>query len=131
MALDSDGDIHVDYFGNCTGTPGVVTCGFVLEEVQINICCTDELTADHHAVITVFLHEHSWYNVLADMIHLCVLADDVVVTSNQSCSLLWHWMYCLMVIGGYNFLHLSHIVPHFSVLQAVCCTSHLPIHDCH
>jgi hypothetical protein len=66
---------------NAQETPSVI-CGDLFEKVQLGICCTDELAIDPHAVITLFLHHHPWYDVLADMMHLQILTEDVVATTN-------------------------------------------------
>jgi hypothetical protein len=50
-------------FGDHTGN----TCDSLTEEVLFILCCVDKLTTD---VIAPFVHQHSWYNVLAVEIYI-------------------------------------------------------------
>jgi hypothetical protein len=54
----------------------------IFQEVFIIICLADELTIDPQAVIALFLHQHSSYYVLADAMHLQILKDDGVATTD-------------------------------------------------
>jgi hypothetical protein len=57
----------------------------LLEEVQVVIIyCIAELTTDPHAVVALFLFQHSWYGVLMDAIHLHILTEDSAATTNQN-----------------------------------------------
>lgn len=49
---------------------GFVTCDSLLMRVQSIICCANELTNNAHVVVTLFLYQNSWYNMLADAWHL-------------------------------------------------------------
>jgi hypothetical protein len=39
----------------------------IFEKVWIVICCVDKFTTDPHVVVALFPHQHSWYDVLADV----------------------------------------------------------------
>jgi hypothetical protein len=43
----------------------------------------DELTTDPYVVIPFFLHHHSWYDVLAHIMHLQNFTEDDVVTVSR------------------------------------------------
>jgi hypothetical protein len=47
-------------------TPGFVTCHDFSEKVWIFICHVHEFITEPHVVVTLFLYQHSWYNVLAN-----------------------------------------------------------------
>jgi hypothetical protein len=57
-------------------TGSFVTCYNLSKKVWIIIHCGDKITTDPHVVITFFLHQLSWYNVLADAIHLQIFTED-------------------------------------------------------
>jgi hypothetical protein len=44
-------------------------------------------------VITFFLHQYSWYDMLADAMHLQILTEDSVITTNQIPDFLCNYLY--------------------------------------
>jgi hypothetical protein len=71
-------------------------------------------------VTTLFLHHHSWYNVLSDTMHLQILTAMVWQLPTKTVLLCSHF-YCLTTIRAHDFLHLSHIV---FILQRYWCPLH-------
>jgi hypothetical protein len=73
-------------------TSDFVTCDYILEKQWIVICCTDEFISYTHMVLALLPHQHSWY-ILADMMHLQILTEDCVATTNWNYDFLCHHLY--------------------------------------
>jgi hypothetical protein len=54
-----------------------------LEKVFIVICSTDQITITPDAAIALFLFHHSWYETLADTMHLYFITEDDKPTNQQ------------------------------------------------
>jgi len=67
-----------------------ITCDRLSEKVQIASCCIDEPTCDPHVITTLFLHQHSWYSVLAGMLHMWQLSTKIMTSSAVICTI-WQW----------------------------------------
>jgi hypothetical protein len=56
-------------------TPGFIISDGLPEKVWV-IICHDELTANYHAIMTLFLHQHCLCKVLVDIMHHKIVTED-------------------------------------------------------
>jgi hypothetical protein len=57
-------------------TPGSIICDSLSEKVRIITFCIDELTTNPGMIIVLFACQHSWYSVMADVMHLHILTEN-------------------------------------------------------
>jgi hypothetical protein len=61
-------------------TPSLVICKNLLENVCIIIYCTAVLTPYHCVAIPLLLHQHYWYDMLANTRHSWILKEESITT---------------------------------------------------
>jgi hypothetical protein len=73
---------------------------------------------------------HSWYMVVARSLHLYILTEEDMATSNLH-SDIFYICVCNLKTSKTHFLYLTHThCLHSMIPQATCCVSNFPIHIC-